>query len=146
MANFYTDNEDLQFQLSHPLMKKIVTLKEYGFADRDKFDYAPFDYEDASDTYHKVLEIIGEICDTTIAPNAESVDHEGPQLIDNAVKYARGTQENLDMLNQAGLLGMSLPRKYGGLNFPITPYVIAASPLVINLLTPFSIQISRSRS
>lgn len=126
MANYYTDNQDLQFQLSHPLMKKIVTLKEYGFADRDKFDYAPFDYEDAADTYHKVLEIIGEICETTIAPNAESVDHEGPQLIDNAVKYARGTQENLEMLNQAGLLGMSLPRKYGGLNFPITPYVIAA--------------------
>lgn len=126
MSNFYTDTPDLQFQLSHPLMKKIVALKEEGFADRDKFDYAPLDYEDASDTYNKVLEIIGEICDTTIAPNAESVDHDGPLLIDNAVQYARGTQENLEMLKQAGLIGMSLPRKYGGLNFPITPYVMAA--------------------
>jgi alkylation response protein AidB-like acyl-CoA dehydrogenase len=126
MANFYTDNQDLRFQLSHPLMKKIVALKEFGFADKEKFDYAPLDYEDATDTYEKVLEIIGEICETTIAPNAESVDHDGPLLIDNAVQYARGTRENLDMLNQAGLIGMSLPRKFGGLNFPVTPYVIAA--------------------
>ena len=126
MSNFYTDTTDLQFQLSHPLMKKIVALKENGFADKDKYDFAPLDYEDAADTYNKVLEIIGEICDTTIAPNAESVDHDGPQLIDNAVHYARGTRENMEMLNQAGLIGMSLPRKYGGLNFPITPYVVAA--------------------
>jgi alkylation response protein AidB-like acyl-CoA dehydrogenase len=126
MSNFYTDNQDLQFHLSHPLMKKIVALKEFGFADKDSFDYAPLDFEDAADTYIKVLEIIGEICDTTIAPNAESVDHEGPLLIDNAVQYARGTQENMAVLNQAGLIGMSLPRKYGGLNFPVTPYVVAA--------------------
>lgn len=126
MANFYTDNPDLHFQLSHPLMKKIVALKEYAFADKDTFDYAPLDYEDAADTYDKVLEIVGEICETTIAPNAESVDHDGPQLIDNAVHYARGTRENIDLLNQAGLIGISLPRKYGGLNFPVTPYVIAA--------------------
>lgn len=126
MSNFYTDTPDLLFQLSHPLMKKIVALKEHGFVDKNEFDYAPLDYEDALDTYHKVLEIVGEICESTIAPNAESVDHDGPQLIDNAVHYARGTRENLDMLNQAGLIGMSLPRKYGGLNFPVTPYVIAA--------------------
>ncbi|MDD4645534.1 MAG: Acyl-CoA dehydrogenase C-terminal domain-containing protein [Bacteroidales bacterium] len=125
MANFYLDNKDLQFQLSHPLMKKIVALKENDFADRDHFDYAPLDYEDAADTYQKVLEIVGEICETTIAPNAESVDHEGPQLINNEVQYARGTRENLDVLNQAGLLSMSLPRVYGGLNFPVTPFIMA---------------------
>jgi 3-(methylthio)propanoyl-CoA dehydrogenase len=126
MSNYYTDNQDLQFHLSNPLMKKIVALKEFGFVDKDKFDYAPLDFEDAADTYQKVLEIVGEICETTIAPNAESVDHDGPTLIDNAVHYARGTKENLEILNQAGLIGMSLPRIYGGLNFPVTPYVIAA--------------------
>jgi alkylation response protein AidB-like acyl-CoA dehydrogenase len=126
MANFYTENTDLQFQLSHPLMKKIVALKEYGFADKEQYDYAPLDYEDAVDTYHKVLEIVGEICETTIGPNAESVDHDGPQLLENEVHYARGTTENLKLLEKAGLIGMSLPRKYGGLNFPVTPYVMAA--------------------
>jgi len=101
MANFYRDNPDLKFHLSHPMMKKIVDLKENGFADRDLYEYAPLDFEDAMDTYDQVLEIIGDICDNTIAPNAESIDHDGPELIDNRVIYARGTQENHEVLTQA---------------------------------------------
>ena len=124
--NFYTDNPALKFQLSNPLMKKIVDLKERNFADKDKFDYAPQDYEDTIDSYDKTLEIVGEICGDIIAPNAESVDHEGPQVVNNRVVYARGTQQNHDALAQAGLYGMSLPRQYGGLNFSMIPYVMAA--------------------
>ena len=126
MANFYTDNKDLKFQLSHPLMKKIVELKEKGFVDKGKYDYAPVDAEDALDSYDKTLEIVGDICANVLAPNAESVDHEGPQVIDGRVKYARGTQENHDALTQAGVYGMSLPREYGGLNFSMVPYVMSA--------------------
>lgn len=126
MANFYTDNKDLHFHLTHPLMKKIIALKEMDYKDRDEYDYAPLDYEDAIDSYDKVLEIVGDICGNIIAENAESVDTEGPELIDGEVKYARGTQENHDALTQAGLIGMSLPRKYGGLNFAMVPYVMAA--------------------
>ncbi|MBN2349927.1 MAG: acyl-CoA dehydrogenase family protein [Bacteroidales bacterium] len=126
MANFYTDNPDLKFHLTHPLMKKIVALKERNFADKDKFDYAPLDFEDAMDSYDKVLEIVGDICANIISPNAESVDAEGPVLTDNHVEYARGTQENLDALVKAGLMGITLPRQYEGLNFPIVPYTMAA--------------------
>jgi alkylation response protein AidB-like acyl-CoA dehydrogenase len=126
MANFYTDNENLKFHLTHPLMEKIVRLKEKEYIEKDKFDYAPRDYEDAIDSYDKVLEIIGEISGDIIAPNAEGVDHEGPQLIDNEVKYASGTVDNLEALTKAGLFGMSLPREYDGLNFPIVPYVMSA--------------------
>ncbi len=125
MPNFYTDNEDLKFHLSHPLMERIVALKERNFADKDKFDYAALDFEDAMDSYEKVIEIIGEISGDIIAPNAESVDAEGPKLVNNEVVYARGTQENHDALTKAGVIGISLPRKYGGLNFPITPYVMS---------------------
>lgn len=126
MDNFYTDNEHLKFHLNHPLMEKIVKLKEKNYTEKEKHDYAPLDLEDALDSYDKVLEIIGEISGDIIAPNAESVDHEGPQLIDNEVVYARGTQENHDALVKAGMIGMSLPREYGGLNFPIVPYVMSA--------------------
>jgi alkylation response protein AidB-like acyl-CoA dehydrogenase len=126
MANFYTDNKDLNFHLSHPLMKKIIALKERDFADKDNYDYAPIDFEDALDSYDKVLEIVGDICGNTIDSNAESVDEEGPKVINNRVEYARGTQENLDVLTKAGLIGMSLPRQYGGLNFSMVPYVMAA--------------------
>jgi len=126
MANFYNDNKILKFHLEHPLMEKIVALRERNYSDSEKFDYAPFDFEDAMDSYNKVLEVIGELCSEIIAPNAESIDIEGPQVIDGHVKYARGTQENLDALNKAGLLGITLPREYGGLNFPIIPYIMAA--------------------
>ncbi|MDA3853599.1 MAG: acyl-CoA dehydrogenase family protein [Bacteroidales bacterium] len=126
MANFFNDNPDLQFHLSHPLMKKIVDLKERNFADKDKFDYAPIDFEDAMDSYVKVLEVVGEISGDIVAPNAESVDQEGPHIIDNEVVYAKGTQVNLDALIQAGLMGITLPREYAGLNFPIVPYIMAA--------------------
>ncbi len=126
MANFFNDNQDLKFHLHHPLMKKIVTLKEKDFEDKDKFDYAPVDFEDAMDSYEKALEIIGEISADVVAPNAESVDHDGPQLIDNAVIYAKGTTQNHEVLTKAGLIGMSLPRKYKGLNFPVVPYVMDA--------------------
>lgn len=126
MANFFIDNPDLLFHLQHPLMQKIVTLKEQGFTDKDKFDYAPMDFEDAMDSYEKVLEIVGEICGDIVAPNAESVDAEGPKIVNNEVIYARGTQENLDALVKAGLMGITLPRKYEGLNFPIVPYIMAA--------------------
>lgn len=126
MENFYNDNKTLNFHLSHPLMKKIVALKENNFKDYGKFDYAPQDFEDAIDSYEKVLEIVGEICGEIIAPNAESVDHEGPKIVDNAVVYAKGTQQNHDALAQAGVIGMSLPRQYGGLNFSMVPYVMAA--------------------
>ncbi|MGQ1891267.1 acyl-CoA dehydrogenase family protein [Thermophagus sp. OGC60D27] len=126
MANFFTDNPDLKFHLTHPLMKKIVALKENNFEDKDKFDYAPIDFEDAMDSYEKVLEIVGEICGDIVAPNAEGVDAEGPKIVNNEVVYASGTQKNLDALVKAGLMGITLPRKYEGLNFPIVPYIMAA--------------------
>ena len=85
MANFYKDNDGLKFQLSHPLMKKIVDLKERNYADKDKYDYAAVDFDDAIDNYDKVLEIVGEICGETLAPNAEGVDHDGPTVENNRV-------------------------------------------------------------
>ena len=126
MANFYTDNSDLKFQFQHSLMNKIVGLKEDNFKDFGKYDYAPANAEDAIDSYDKIMEIIGEICGDTLAPNAESVDHEGPICKDGRVTYASGTQQNHDVLTKAGVYGLSLPREYGGLNFSMVPYVMAA--------------------
>lgn len=126
MANYYTDNPDLAFHLDHPLMKKIVALKERNYSEKDKFDYAPMDFEDAMNSYDEVLKIVGEISADIIAENAESVDAEGPHLINHGVQYAKGTAENIDALVKAGLMGITLPRKYNGLNFPIVPYIMAA--------------------
>lgn len=126
MANFYNDNPALKHHLVHPLMRKIVELKERNFTDAEKYDYAPFDFEDAMDSYEKVLEIAGEISGEIVAQNAEDVDHEGPHVVDGHVVYAKGTQKNLDALVKAGLMGISLPRRYNGLNFSLVPYIMAA--------------------
>ena len=125
MPNFYNDNKHIKFHLSHPLMKKIISMREKDFIEKDEFDYAPMDFEDAIDSYEKVLEIVGEIAGNVIAGNAASVDQEGPSLVNNEVKYAKGTQENYEVLKQAGLIGLSLPRKYGGLNFANSAFVMA---------------------
>ena len=126
MANFYTDNPDLKLHLAHPLMRRIVELKERNYTDAGKFDYAPHDFEDAMDSYDKVLDIVGDVCANVIAPNAEDVDHEGAHCSGGRVQYAAGSEKNLDACRKAGLMGMSMPRRFGGLNFPVTPYIMAA--------------------
>ena len=126
MANFYTDSPELKHYLNHPLMKRVVELRERDFEEKDQYAYAPQDLEDAMDNYDKVLEIIGGICGNIIAPNAESVDYEGPACVDGHVYYASGTEQNLDALRKAGLMGMSMPRRFGGLNFPSITFMIAA--------------------
>lgn len=126
MANFYLDTPSLRHHLHHPLMRRIVELKEREFRDKDEYDYAPIDFDDAMDSYERVLEMVGEISAEVIAPNAESVDREGPTVANGRVTYALGTQENLDAVRKAGLMGMAMPRRYGGLNFPIVPYIMAA--------------------
>lgn len=126
MANFYTDNADLKHHLHHPLMEKIVALRERNYTEADKYDYAPADFDDAMDNYERVLDIVGDICGNTIAANAEAVDHQGASCSDGRAHYADATVENLDVCRKAGLMGMAMPRRFGGLNFPITPYIMAA--------------------
>ena len=125
MANFFLDNKDLQYHLSHPLMQRIIELKERNFADAKEYDYAPQNVEDALDSYRRVLEIVGDVCGEVIAANAESVDHEGPRVVNDHVEYASGTVRNIEALNEAGLGGMTLPRKYDGLNMPVTCFAMA---------------------
>ena len=126
MANYYSDIPELKYHLNNPMMERICQLKERDYRDKDEFDYAPSDFADAMDSYDKVLEITGEITADVIAANAESVDEEGPHCANGRVEYAQGTKQNLETMVKAGLNGMTMPRRFGGLNFPITPYTMCA--------------------
>lgn len=126
MANYYTDHPEYAFYLNHPEMKRIVELRERGFADKDKFEDAPVDFDDAIENYKRLLEITGDIAANILEPNSEEVDNEGPHLVDGRMHYASKTYENLDATRKAGLWGISMPRRYGGLNIPITPYSMAS--------------------
>ena len=118
MANYYTDHPEIAFHLNHPLMKRIVELKERNYADKENFDDAPVNYEDAIENYKRILDITGDVAANIIEPNSESVDLEGPHLENNRMIYASKTFENLDATRKAGLWGISMPRRYGGLNLP----------------------------
>lgn len=119
MANFFLDNTDLQLQLEHPLMERLMELRERGYAEREQYDFAPQDFDDAMDSLRRVMELAGEVCGETLAANAESVDREGPHHEGDRVRYASGTVENLAAFHAAGLDGMALPRRFGGLNLPL---------------------------
>ena len=122
MANYFSDHPEIGFHLNHPLMKRIVDLKEKGYEDKDKFEDAPVDYQDAIENYKQILEITGDVAANIIEPNSESVDLEGPHLENGRMIYASKTFENLDATRKAGLHGISMPRRYGGLNLPNTVF------------------------
>ncbi|MBQ0021878.1 MAG: acyl-CoA dehydrogenase family protein [Prevotellaceae bacterium] len=125
MANSYTDVPEIKFHMEHPLMKRIVELKERNYADYGQYDYAPKDFEDAMDNYDKLLDITGDINANIIGPNSEDVDAEGPHCENGRVRYASKTYENLDATIKAGLCGMTMPRRYEGLNLPNVVYTAA---------------------
>lgn len=116
------DSKKLQYYLNDPLMKRIVELKERNFADKDKYDYAPVNFEDAIKNYKRIIDITGDVAQNVIEPNSESVDLEGPHLVDKRMQYASKTYENLEATRKAGLWGVSMPRRFGGLNLPITVF------------------------
>ena len=124
MANYYSDYPELEFHLHHPLMERIVELKERGYSDRETYDDAPVDFEDALENYNKVLETAGDIAANIIEPNSESVDLEGPHLENGRMIYASKTFENIEAMKKAGLTGVEMPRRYGGLNLPITVFTM----------------------
>ena len=126
MANYYTDHPEIGFHLNHPLMRRIVELKERGFSEKEQYAEAPVDYEDCIENYRRLLEIAGDIAANVIAPNSESVDLEGPHLENGRMIYASKTFENLEATRKAGLWGLTMPRRYGGLNVPNVVFSMAS--------------------
>ena len=126
MANYYTDHPEIEFHLNHPLMKRVVELKERNYVEKDQFEDAPVNYEDAIENYKRLLDITGDVAGNIIEPNSESVDQEGPHLENGRMIYASKTFENLEATRKAGLWGLSMPRRYGGLNLPNAVFSMAS--------------------
>ena len=126
MANYYSDHPEIAFHLDHPLMKRVVELKEKSFEDAANYDDAPVNYEDAIENYKRMLDITGDVAAKIIEPNSESVDQEGPHLENGRMIYASKTFENLDATRKAGLWGISMPRRYDGLNIPNVIFSMAS--------------------
>lgn len=122
--NYYSDNKVLRHYLGHPLMQRIVALKERDYKEAAQYNYAPANFEEAIEGYERVLNLVGEMCAEVIAPNAMEIETEGPRLEDGRVVYAPATERDLDLFRKAGLMGIDIPRCYGGLNFPKSVFIL----------------------
>ncbi|MCA0389537.1 MAG: acyl-CoA dehydrogenase family protein [Bacteroidetes bacterium] len=128
MANYFTDNVDIQFhfnQFGTDDVKEIIQISEEDYKESLHYDYAPVSFEDAMENYRAVLEVVGDLAANFIEARAAGVDDQGAIFKDGKVTYADGTRKNLEQLAQADLMGMILPRKYGGLNFPFFIYLVS---------------------
>lgn len=125
MANFYLDNPDIQFFMKHLNLDEVVQLVEKNFKDYGIFDEAPRNIAESKENYHLVLSALGEICAEKIAPTAAAADKQGAQFENGEVTYADETRKALKLFTEAELMGFTLNRKYGGLNFPVTIYSVA---------------------
>jgi len=126
MANFYTDNEDIQFLFEHMDIARIAAIMEEDFRFSAEFDFAPENAEDAVDNYRRILESLGELCAEVIAPTAEDTDLVGNTLNeDGSVTYAPGIADAIKRLGQADLMGFTLPYRFGGLNCPNLVYTMS---------------------
>jgi len=125
MANFYTDNEDIQFLFQNMDIAKTAQIMEEDFRFQDEFDFAPVDVADALDNYERFLDSFGEICGDVIDPTAEDSDLVGNVLQDDgSVERPAGIDESLKRISQAGMMGFTLPYRFGGLNCPNLVYTM----------------------
>lgn len=141
--SFFTDNLDLQFHLDKSDLSEVIEIIEDGYRCHDQYPAAPRNYADAKDNYRLLLNLLGEICAAHVAPRASEAAEEGAQFCDGRVAYAAATQEALDLLRQAELMGAMLAWEYGGLNLPETVFqmmVEIVSRAEAGLMTIFGLQ------
>ncbi len=126
MANFYKDNNDIQFLFKHLDLDELVGYLEDGFSFTSEFDYAPASVKEAVTNYELVLDSVGQLSGDFIAPRSEDIDREGNTLNpDGTVTYVKGLAESIDALGKADVMGFTLPYRFGGLNFPNLIYSMA---------------------
>ena len=125
MPNFFSDNHDIQFQFNRIDLEEVVRIREKDYTEHSKYPFAPRDYEDARDNFRRILEVVGDIAGNFVAERAREVDALGSTFEAGEVTYAKGLEEALHRLNQAGLMGFTLEREYGGLNLPTSLYIFA---------------------
>ena len=124
MANFFSDNRDLEFTLNNLDLLEAVALRENNYEFAKEFETAPVDYADALDNFNRVLSVVGEICGDNIEPRSRTVDREGPHFANGVVTYHPLTQANLEDLRKADVSGVMLEHRFGGLNFPVSVYTM----------------------
>jgi alkylation response protein AidB-like acyl-CoA dehydrogenase len=141
VASYYTDNPDLKRRIGAVAWDEILPALEGGFDGGNEL--APSSLEEAREQIDMVLDLVGKISADEIAQHAAEVDRVGARLIDGDVVYSEPTRKAFDLLAESGLMGLMLPREFGGMNFPATAYTAVVEMIAradAALMTVYALQ------
>ena len=123
MANFLTDNEDLQYYLSKGIdWETLVALTELGYKQSDGFGSSA----EALAFYKDTCSMVGELVADEIAPHAAQIDREGILFAKGEASFPPRLEGMTRKLGELGLHGLMLPRELGGMNAPVMIYFFNA--------------------
>lgn len=115
-ANFYTDNEDLQYYFEKGVdWDKLVRLSEMNYKAPDGHR----SLDEAKGFYEDILKMFGEFVAKEVAPYAKDYDEKGVQLVDGEAVEPEEWVRAFDQMAQLGVHGLALPREFGGMNAPV---------------------------
>ena len=126
MANYFRDNEDLQFYFARGFdWAPLVEVTEYGFRTEGGFKSTA----EAVQFYGEVASMVGELAADHVAPAAAAIDR-APVLLENGeAVFPKPLAAIFDRIRDLELHGMCLPRELGGLNCPLILYLVNAELL-----------------
>lgn len=138
MANFFTDNDDLQYYFDRGIdWTSIVHATEFGRPGSDDEQAVA----EAVDTYRDMLEMIGKFAADELAPRAAAIDAFEMRMEDGEVKVAPETDEIFEQIKALDLHWLCIPRELGGMNSPLLTYFLTAELMAradVSTMTHFS--------
>lgn len=115
MANFFDDNDDLQYYMERGLdWAPIIGLVEQDY--RIPGGYASED--EARAAYRDILGMVGEFAAEQVAPRSMAIDQKGVHLKDGEGHLAPETDALFEQIKGLDLHGLALPRELGGIGCP----------------------------
>ena len=123
MANFFKDNEDLQYYFDKGIdWEPLVRITEHDFVDASGEGHASA--EEAVTFYRDIAEMVGEFVATEIKPYEKEIDAKGVELVDGEVVFPERLDEIFEKIKDLELHALTLPRELGGMNAPILLYFL----------------------
>ena len=119
MANFFTDNVDLQYYVDKGIdWAPLIDAVEFPRTDTNKTEMI--------ESYREVLELLGTFSGEQIGPYADELDSQEMRVVDGEVPIAPRMAKILESAQELGLHGLSIPTDLGGMNCPLMLYYLNA--------------------
>ena len=126
MDNFFTDNKDIQFLFDNIDLTEVIRLREGDFSDAKEYDYAFTGMEDAKEGVPAGPDPRRrDLRSDYRAPRARGRRRGRAASTTASSPTRKGSRRTSMYSSVPNLMGFTLPRKYGGLNFPTFVYTMA---------------------